>query len=418
MVGGCARVPPPDTTPPAAATTMPPGIRIDDDLTEDEAVAIALWNNPEFQLQITQLGFARADLLEAGLLRNPVLSLLFPVGPKQFEATLKAPIEILWERPRRVAVARTSIERVGASLEQYGLDLVSAVRIAHIDLVLARSRAQLAAQTASELDDINRLTAARLAAGDISALEARSAAIDAARARQDASRAQFDIRLRQNDLQARLGLALDEVRLTVPAAAIASQPCAAMPALLTEALASRPDVRASELAIDEAGRRLGWERSRILAVTAVLDANGSGSEGFELGPGVELGLPLFDRNQAARARGTAELERAGRAYLATRQRVATELREASTQLEQANATLDEWRTSVLTPLEEQVRSAERAYGAGDVSYLFVLDMTRRLTDARLRLREAEADRARALVRTERAAGRRCLAAGQEITRGF
>lgn len=411
-------MPRPDTGAPAATVTMPPGIRIDDGLTEDEAVVIALWNNPDFQLQIAALGFARADLLEAGLLRNPVLSLLFPVGPKQFEATLKAPIEILWERPRRVAVARTSLERTGASLEQYGLDLVSAVRTAHIDLALAQARAQLAAQTASELDDINRLTQSRLAAGDISELEARSAVIDAARARQEVTRVRFEVGLRQNDLRARLGLALDEAPLTVPAVAVASQACGAMPALLTEALASRPDVRASELAIDEAGRRLGWERSRILAVTAVLDANGSGSEGFEIGPGVEVGLPLFDRNQAARARGTAELERASRAYVATRQRVATELREASIQLEQANASLDEWRTTVLTPLEDQVRSAERAYGAGDVSYLFVLDMTRRLTDARLRLREAEADRARALVRTERAAGRRCLAAGQEITRGF
>lgn len=411
-------MPPPDTTAPTVVTTLPPGISISDDLTQDEAVAIALWNNPDFQLQITDLGFARADLLEAGLLRNPVFSLLFPIGPKQLEATFKAPIEILWERPRRVAVARASIERVGASLEQRGLDLVSAVRIAYIDLALAQERAQLAGQTASELEDINRLTQSRLAAGDISELEARSAAIDAAQARQEASRAGFVIRLRTNDLQGRLGLALDDVRLTVVSGATPSAPCGAMPALLTEALASRPDVRAAELAIEEAGRRIGLERARTLAITAVLDANGSGSEGFELGPGVEIGIPLFDRNQAGRARGTAELARASRAYVATRQRVATELGDASTQLDQANATLDEWRATVLTPLEEQVRAAERAYGAGDVSYLFVLDVTRRLTDARLRLREAEADRARALVRTERAAGRRCLAAGQEIRRGF
>jgi cobalt-zinc-cadmium efflux system outer membrane protein len=89
-------------------TQIPPDVRLEDGLTPEEAVAIALWNNPEFQIHIAKLGFARADLVEAGLLRNPVLSLLLPVGPKQFEATLRWPIEVLLERPGRVAAARAA----------------------------------------------------------------------------------------------------------------------------------------------------------------------------------------------------------------------------------------------------------------------------------------------------------------------
>lgn len=98
----------PERPPDAEGTAIPPGVVVDDGLTQEEAVAIALWNNPDFQLQLADLGFARADLLEAGLLQNPVLSLLFPLGPKQLEFTLKWPIEVLWERPRRVASARDS----------------------------------------------------------------------------------------------------------------------------------------------------------------------------------------------------------------------------------------------------------------------------------------------------------------------
>ena len=59
---------------------MPPDASIDDGLTSQEAVAIALWNSPSFQATLADLGIARADLVEAGLLRNPVFSLLFPVG--------------------------------------------------------------------------------------------------------------------------------------------------------------------------------------------------------------------------------------------------------------------------------------------------------------------------------------------------
>ena len=59
---------------------LPPDASIDDGLTSQEAVAIALWNSPSFQATLADLGIARADLVEAGLLRNPVFSLLFPVG--------------------------------------------------------------------------------------------------------------------------------------------------------------------------------------------------------------------------------------------------------------------------------------------------------------------------------------------------
>ena len=142
-------------------------------------------------------------------------------------------------------------------------------------------------------------------------------------------------------------------------------------------------------------------------MTAVLDANGSGTEGFEWGPGIDAGLPIFNRNQGGTARAQAELQRASGLYLAARQRVATEVRAAAAQYRQASAAAAEWRTTVLEPLEEQVQVADRAFNEGEVAYLFVIEMNRRLTDARLRTREAEADIARALARLERAVGRRC-----------
>ena len=429
-VGCSTRFPPPTVpdltartgvaTRPADAhgTVLPPGVRLDDGLAQDEAVAIALWNNPDFQAGIAQLGFARADLLEAGLLRNPVLSLLFPIGPKQLEATLRFPIEVLWERPKRIAAARVAADAAAAGLEQSGLILVFNVKTAYIDLVVAQDRLQLAEQAASELAQIDQLTQSRLRAGDISELEARTATIEAARARQEAIRAAGDVSLRANALRRWLGLALDEITFSIASADAAIRVCAPDAALLEDALASRPDVRAAELAVEAAGRRLGWEESRVLALSAVLDANGNGDEGFELGPGVEVGLPIFDRNQAGRARAEAELQRAGRAYIAARQNVATEIREATTLLAQARTSVTGWRDTVLAPLEQQVRAADRAFTDGEASYLFVLEMNRRLTEARLRARESEADAARALARIERAVGRRCGTTEREITRGF
>ena len=105
----------------AATNQLPAGIEMADGIDADEAVALALWNNPLFQENLSKLGLARGDLAQAGLLANPTLSVLFPLGPKQLEFTATFPLEALWLRPRRVAIARLEAERVANGLVQNGL---------------------------------------------------------------------------------------------------------------------------------------------------------------------------------------------------------------------------------------------------------------------------------------------------------
>jgi cobalt-zinc-cadmium efflux system outer membrane protein len=394
-----------------ASATAPAGVRLDDGLTADEAVAVALWNNAAFQVSVAELGFARADLLEAGVLTNPVLSVLFPVGPKQLEATLRWPIEVLWERPRRVAAARLALDAAAQRLMQAGLDLVASVRIAHADLALASDRAKLAREGATLLARIDTLTQSRLAAGDISALEAATARVDAARAAQDVDWAAHDVAVARQRLIALMGQPLDAPAFELSASA-APVSCGRAADLLREALAARPDVRAAELDIEAAGKRLGWEESRIFTLTAVLDANGQGKEGFEMGPGVDLGIPIFNQNQGPRARATAQLQRAAAAYAALQQQIGLEIRETTTLFEQAQSSLTAWRGDIVSRLQTNVGNAERAYREGEVSYLFVLENTRRLSEARLRERDLVAVAERAHARIERAVGRSCGAAVQ------
>ena len=128
--------------------SVPPGISATDELTMQEAVAIALWNNPAFQLTLTDLGVARAELVDAGLLRNPVLSILLPWGPKQLEATANWAIDSIWQRPRRVAAANLDTDAVAARLVQDGLVLMGTVRTAYIQAVSAQRRAEVTREIA------------------------------------------------------------------------------------------------------------------------------------------------------------------------------------------------------------------------------------------------------------------------------
>lgn len=165
----------------------PAGVVLTDGLSEDEAVALALWNSPAFGATLTTLGFARADLQEAGFLRNPIFSLLLPLGPKQLESALNWPIDALWQRPRRVAAARLDVERVAQSLVQAGLDVVRDARLAYAEVLLARQRHRLGIESAKVRNEIAGIAESRLAAGDSSEMETNALRIDAARADEESA---------------------------------------------------------------------------------------------------------------------------------------------------------------------------------------------------------------------------------------
>ena len=419
-----------------AGWTLPDGVSLDDGLTEDEAVAVALWNNPALQAEMTALGLARADLIEAGQLRNPSLTMIFPFSTRILESVANWPFETLWQRPRRVAAAKLELERVGESLVSRALDLARDARLAYVEYALAQRRASVASEASRERGEIVTIVNARFRAGDISELETGAARLDAQLAEEQATRFNHDMVIARDRLRATLGVADDNPNLEIilsPTTKLAAEPAAVdqsagvkapaaptsapvasdsqtvLDGLIKQALEARPELKAAQLAIEAAGQRAKWERSRILAVSAIAKEYGRGANGFEQGPGLQIDLPIFNHNRGGISRAEAEIERAVKQMIAARQRVVAEAREAYAQLAQARESSDLWRARLLPPLEEDIRSAERAYKAGDVSYLFVLETTRRLTDARLREIELQAATARALIALERSVGRRLIA---------
>jgi cobalt-zinc-cadmium efflux system outer membrane protein len=434
-----------NTAPKQAGWALPDGVSLDDGLTEEDAVAIALWNNPELQAELTSLGLARADLIEAGQLRNPSLTLIFPFSARILESVAIWPFETLWQRPRRMAAAKLELERVGESLVSRTLDIVRDTRMAYVDYALAQRRASISAEAMRERAEIVTIVNARFRAGDISELETGAARLDARLAEEQSIRFAHDLIIARDRLRAMLGVAnsdpafefilspatqpatIDQLvgvktgaattSMPVASGSVTSQPAASdsqetLKGLVEQALDARPELKAARLAIEAAGQRAKWERSRILAVSAIAKEYGRGggdAGGFEQGPGLQIDLPIFNRNRGGISRAEAEIERAAKQLIAARQRVVAEAREAYARLTQARESSDLWRARLLPPLEEDIRSAERAYKAGDVSYLFVLETTRRLTDARLREIELQAATARALIALERSVGRRLIA---------
>jgi cobalt-zinc-cadmium efflux system outer membrane protein len=297
---------------------------------------------------------------------------------------------------------------VGERLVSQGLTLIADVRRGYLDAVAAEERVALATGNAELLKRIADISDARLRAGDISELEARAARSDRARAVADLLAREHDRDAAKVALISLMGFDMPpgELRLT-PAEETPSASCGAPEALIADALASRPDVRAAEISIEAAGARASWERTRVFSLIASLDANGEGREGFEMGPGIVADIPIFSRNQGGISRADAELSRASRSYLAVRTQVAAEVRTASIRFDQAQRAARIWEDEIVPSLEIEVRQAERAYQAGEVALLSLLDASRRLIDARGRRLESSVDLQKAAVALERSVGHSC-----------
>src|SRR5262245_22456161 len=209
-----------------AGLTMPEGISLDDGVTEDEAVAIALWNNAALQAEMTALGLARADVIEAGLLRNPSLTMIFLFSSRILEAVANWPFEALWQRPKRVAAAKLEQERVGETLVSRALDLVRDVRLAYAEYAAAQTRASMAREIVRERREIAVIVNARLRAGDISESETIASVADARLADERAARFTQDVVLATERLRGLLGFGADGPALNLVAQPLQQAPAA------------------------------------------------------------------------------------------------------------------------------------------------------------------------------------------------
>ena len=378
------------------STGVPKSVVLENGLTSDEAVALALWNNPSFNALLSDFEVSRSDLEAAGMLPNPTLSILFPLGPKQLEFWSYWDISFLWQRNGRVEMASLRVEEMGARLVQSGLQLAREARVAHARAKAAESRVDLAASAVEIWNEILRISEVRHSVQAANDIELASVQTDAKTSQLQAQQFHYDMLQSRIELQRTLGYAIpDHVKLVADALPSTTPPEAR---LLKLSHSARPDLRAAELSLEAAARGAGVADRDIFRITAIVDANGAGLKGFEMGPGAIVTLPIFNLNGPARDRAKAELNRAAFRYLQVKQQIDLDVRAAQARFAQARVSLDVWPTEILQPLSRNVELSTMAFRAGGTTHLAVLESTRRLIDARrqqvdleLALRIAQAD---------------------------
>lgn len=349
---------------------------VSEPLTSGSAVQIALLNNRKLQSEYESLGIAQADLVQAGLLSNPVLfgSIRFPKGGKggnnvEFEVA-KEFLDILL-RPARKRLAATEFEKAKLRVANEVMKLAAEVQAAFYEM---QARQQLAdvQKVAAEA----ALTSYKLAqrfdeAGNLTPLQLARERSAAAEMTADLLRSDAGLQSARDRINSLLGLIGAEREWEL------GEKLAGLPESDTDA------ERAEELALEQrldlaAADKQTMQLLQALELTRSYRYIGGAQFGVSTerepdggrvtGPNFTVELPVFDRRQAEIARLESLLQQSKSRAAALRTNIRNEVHAALNRIKAARKLAEYYRDELVPAREQVVRftQQEQNYMLSDV----------------------------------------------------
>ncbi|WNG42234.1 TolC family protein [Archangium violaceum] len=381
-------------------------------VTLDEAVRLALENNPEVRSAQAEVGSAEARLSEASLLLRNNPELEGALGPRQrggtsmleYSVSLTQPVEIGGQRGVRRDEAQALRSAAGARLELRRVQLAAEVREAFGRGLATLAQVQLATEATELAEQALQAAEERYRTGDASLIEVNTARVETGRARRERLAAQTRHQVAMGALKLLLALEASEpltLRGTLEPTEVRPT---AEEAWLSRARNNRADLLAAreELRATEAARRLA---ARAVIPTPRLGASYSREEDAHIVQGtLGLSLPLFNRNQAERGATLARVTQAQLALEALERRIAQEVQLATARHRAAREAWEAFTGGVLQAARENAELATEGYRAGQIDFLQLLLIRREALETRRSYIEALEELNAAEAELERVVG--------------
>jgi cobalt-zinc-cadmium efflux system outer membrane protein len=337
----------------------------------DQAVRVALLSNPRLQATFERLGMAQADLVQAGMLKNPSLlgEVAFPVGSRGhivYEAGLVYDFLDLFLLPLRKRMARAEMLRTQNEVADAVLELAAEVRTAFYEVQAAQQIAQLRRTLLDGSKASAEVAARQHEAGNIGDLELASEQGLYAQSKLDWARSEAQVQTARERLNRALGLWGQGTTWTI------AEPLAQPPE--QEPAAEHLESLAVTHRLDLAGQRQAVQNlTAALAAARRMRGIGQIEVGFHghrepegvhvLGPVLRLDLPIFNQGQAQIARLEAQVRQAQRQLEHGAIQIRSEVRAARNRVAAAHALCDYYRSTLIPLREKIVALSERQYHA-------------------------------------------------------
>lgn len=422
-----------------------------DGLTAEDAVRVALLNNPTLQAAFYRIGTARADVVQSGLFSNPslALSVQFPEGGgrSNLQASLAQNIVDLWQIPVRKRVAEATLTETVLSISRDGVRLAADVKAAYFAAVAADRNLAIAKENLDVTRHLLNVTRALQKAGAVGELDVNLARSPVLTAELDVRSARLGADTERRRLAILLGLTDRGTDLQLIEALPQPPDVSPPPEQMVEvALGARLDLRAARQARTAAEQRVREEylkvfpdielgpflernESRalpgrnILADTArasvaaggltAPDIQSRGQRDEErrqeinsiLGPALTMTLPIFDQNQAQIAKAEYEYRQALKQLDAIERAIVQEARQSADRAETAWEIARFYEDEVVPQAQRALDLSDTSYRAGKTSIVTVLEAQRTLLAARRSAVDAMREAAEAIADLERTTGR-------------
>jgi outer membrane protein, heavy metal efflux system len=360
---------------------------------------------------------ADAVLAEAAPLLPENPQFQFQAGPRlgpgatdlDLSAMLTQQFSISGARGARMQASERFRELTEAEIEEVRWLVRCGVHAAYDAALVARERAQLAAQALTFQETTLGVVKRQIVAGQSSPMSERLAEAEVVQARQQALAAE------QGYLAARLALAeLSGWPVANPPVleGTLSAPCDVAPleALLAKAREHLPTFRTSDAAVRAAEARAGAEERRAWPEPTVgVQVSREGSVAREPAATIVQGivsvpLPVWQRNQGAIARARADAEVAAAQKTSGESVLIAQIARNLSEIATAAARVRSYGAGILPRFDENLRLVRRAFELGEVDLLEVSVARERFFRIQLDALGAQADYFAALAALERSVG--------------
>lgn len=402
--------PPPPASVARVATDggpLEPRFDATDGLDAREASAVALHLHPRLRALRAEIGVARAQLVEAGLLPDPTIGWEsgnvvadFITDRKSTANSYIAGAVVEWPVPRpgeigaREAEAAGRVDESRAALLEAEWRLVGEVHAACARLAAAEAGLRLADEQLAVAERTRATFGEARQLGEATALQARLAGVARARVAAERARLAVEVTEARQAVLALLGLPPGAPFTLQGGARLLAAVQVDDPArLVAAAVLRRPDLAALAARHRQADARLRLEEARRWPQVTI-------------GSGVSITLPFFSRfngpavRTALRARDVAR-----RAFDAGIHEARREVFAAWAAHSAADAYVRTLEEEVLPAVDESLRLTRAAVQAGEFTAFDVLTAQTQALEAQTQLLAARARRAEARVALDVASGR-------------
>lgn len=360
------------------------------ELTIGSAVQIALLNNPDIQATFEEIGIAQADLVQAGLFKNPVFDgyvrlLNHPVLQLNTAFSVTQSFLDIFLIPLRKKIATVELEQAHLRVANAVLNLAFDVQETFYNLQEEQSKQSLLASLIQATEAASQLAAAQREQGNINDLEQQRRMNEYLEAKVAFTINQVDlIRLRER-MNKLLGLSSSEQYWQiindlpeVPKEEISAE------CLETIALSQRLDLEIARWEVKRIAEMLGikqWWAYTDIAIGISTEYEGGGTQ--KTGPAFAGAIPIFNYGQADRARLYAMYRQSQKRWKALEIKILSEVHSAINQLI-VNRNLVLTYQKELLPLQEQVvLMSQRFYNTMALSVYKLLDVKRQELQMRI-----------------------------------